>query len=593
MKDIIFRSSLFLFVLLIPNLVLPTNLEPYTLTKWHIWSAFLAVFSLFIPSWRQLSFPTFKREFYLTLSLLLMLLSYVVSIVLNRGYFTTVSIDAVGILILFLFSLRLFRADEPRSEKTINTVSIAAVTGAVIASVYCFLQYHGIRLLEGHRIPEQGHASFIGHHNQYSEYLVLALIFGYLLINKWKGKKKYFVEISMGIIFASLFLQNSRSLLLTFFLGLAALAIKERKSFFSFSKLRIGTFFLCAAFFVTNFSTLRENIENFGKITVQNPSTKKKMMKATTKEESAVSGTLLDKDVWEAKGTEPRLIMIINSFHLFVDHYFFGIGPENYMFGIVPYIDAYTRDQEIHESQVTRSPHNGFVEGAVESGIFFLIGSILFFIICFRRTLFSPRNPENLAIVTMTFFMVLLNFPMEGAWGSLFIPILMGKVIANDFNLVDWKFPENLIFKPGLIVISCLLCLLFIFQTYRRAYSGYTLTRDIHDIERAKTACRLNPDFWKHCVHVAETAISRKQFDVSEEYAHRELLHRPYNFVAIRALGLTKMYQNERLAGCRLLAVYERIMTVRFSKKENVKKRSAVGYKSSITDIFNRYCPRR
>ena len=85
----------------------------------------------------------------------------------------------------------------------------------------------------------------------------------------------------------------------------------------------------------------------------------------------------------------------------------------------------------------------------------------------------------------------------------------------------------------------------------------------------------------------------KKEFKQAEHYAYQELLRRPYNFIAIRALGLAKLYLRDQLGGCRLLAVYERIMTIRFSKKENVRKRSAVGYRSSISDIFDRYCPRR
>ena len=137
---------------------------------------------------------------------------------------------------------------------------------------------------------------------------------------------RYLVESMTAVVLASLFLQNSRSLLLTLFLSIAALIFKERRKFFNFSNLRILSFFLVISLSVTNFKNFQAKIKNFNlksTITKTDDTAAKQNSKSALKKAS--EGTLLDKKTWEAKGTEPRLIMILNSFYLFVDNYFFWI----------------------------------------------------------------------------------------------------------------------------------------------------------------------------------------------------------------------------------------------------------------------------
>ena len=142
---------------------------------------------------------------------------------------------------------------------------------------------------------------------------------------------------------------------------------------------------------------------------------------------------------------------------------------------------------------------------------FFLIGSLLLFFLCFRRSFFSKKHPENLGLITMCFLMIFFNFPIEGAWGSLLIPVFIGKIVSEEFRLRLFSFQGGIPKKTSVIIASLLLGTLFSWQTYRRAYSGYLLISDVHNLETGKEACRLNPDFWKHCVHVAEVSLSKKR----------------------------------------------------------------------------------
>ena len=71
-----------------------------------------------------------------------------------------------------------------KNKKTQSVIFYSALTGGFFASLYSFLQFHDVRFLPKYNIPETGHGGFIGHHNQFSEYLVLAFFAGYLLQKK-------------------------------------------------------------------------------------------------------------------------------------------------------------------------------------------------------------------------------------------------------------------------------------------------------------------------------------------------------------------------------------------------------------------------
>lgn len=525
---------IFFFITLIPLVLAPVNLEAFQSVKWSAWYLFICGAGVLFRN-RLHSWPSI-----ILIPGILMGVSYALSMAANRGTYITVTVDAIGIVYLTLLSYNL----HVPSGKETKAIDWGIFVGCIIASIHSIVQSFGIDFLPAFGLNYSGHASTIGHHNQFSEYLVWGVVASVYLFT---GKYKKFVLFGLILILTSLFIQNSRSLMLSLGLAFIPYVVSRGRKFFN-KKLIFGVLAVL-------------------------------LVSATLKVD-----TLLEKKVWEAKGTQPRLVMLANAYYVIKDNWALGIGPENYMFGVMPYVDAYTRDQEIHEKKVTRAPHNGFVEGFAESGIGFFIGSLMLFGVLFVCALISWRRGLNLTVVSLIFLMVFFNFPMESAIGSLFIPIFVGRVLSE--SMVDQQ--KNLGTLGILFWVG--FSSLFFFQFYRQFVSGYELVRDLTGLKTAERVCYLYPDHWKNCTHASELAVKLQKYGKAEQFAMKELEARPYNFPAIRSLGMAKMYQKDSLGGCRYLGIYERLMTTRYTEPENLVLRSAVHDRSMVSDFFEKVC---
>ena len=247
---------------------------------------------------------------------------------------------------------------------------------------------------------------------------------------------------------------------------------------------------------------------------------------------------------------EIRKIRWRNTLELIRKNGWFGIGPGNFEFGYLPYRAAVRTDPEATEEMVVRSPHNGYLEAAAESGIPFLIAVIALLALsgsALVRRFLLERTDDRAFVLSVALFIAvdaIFAFPMENAFPFAFAAFATGMAIPQLSH-------SRVMLSHRLIRLSSVaLAMVLATAGVSFGFSKWVESNGADQLSRSELACEWFPSNWRVCLSAARLETESKNLEAAEKTLRRALRLRPNLFPAMRLLAYAEFEKGDALAGC-------------------------------------------
>lgn len=520
----------------------PYFYDQFITSKWLVFHSIVLVCGIAFIGFKDPKYPVLPKQFqyFLASAGIFALISLLIN---SQDNYLTDFKDALSFLMIFFVTLQLKNSQ----ETFIRRLNFCFQFSTVIVSFVALGQYMGFSV-QGLVMPHPNLFSTFGNKNMAGEYIGFALVFHLFSYVSLKNKKSRYGLISAAVLLIGL----------TYFYFLFARA----------AIVGVATAGITVALFNEKY---RWKIIGAGSILV-------------------FAGSIflyhnIDLTNWQSS-TAIRIVRWINTLHMIIDNPL-GIGLDNYGFEYVPYAkDAFMLDTEYSERHLIRSPHNGFLEMAVELGIGTLIAFLGFLYLLifsvFKKVNFKkhwdqkdlmPFLPVALLIYIMTdtFF----AFPMELPFPFYTTAIVFGLVFNQSFEQKTFDLRLNIPLQAAFFV-TVLMCVPY-------AISKIAIT-DRASYTRSKLACKADPSFWFTCLHYSQLQLFGEEAKTKEMRTERHisyenlvdaevtvlrlLKYNPSNFLAIKKLS----YIYKDLGRLDLACDYYKDFKQRFGEKNTLTK---------------------
>jgi hypothetical protein len=226
----------------------------------------------------------------------------------------------------------------------------------------------------------------------------------------------------------------------------------------------------------------------------------------------------------------------------------FGIAPGRFEFEYIPYHNSVLKDEEISEKIIVKTPHNSYLQAAVEGGVlFFLILMTLTFV--FIRFLLNQKKIAEIKISLLFFTFILVNcffeFPLDNLYPFFMTAVFLGISLAQK----PWKPqhlpPAYLIFPTvALGYFSCIFLSAELLHQ-KRNYPSCTI------------ACALFPDNWHFCLRKIQLQYNARHYHASIAITQELLRYNPHHFTYLWYLFYAYALIGEKEKSCEVLKRYD------------------------------------
>lgn len=255
-----------------------------------------------------------------------------------------------------------------------------------------------------------------------------------------------------------------------------------------------------------------------------------------------------DLQILKRGNTKLRLARWSNTVSITTHNPWFGIGPGMFEFSYPRYGARLGGDYEIDEHDTIRSPHNGYLELAVEQGIpalmLFLIGIFGIF-----RTFQYDDPIRKLALGIFLFLLTdaSVAFPMEIPFTFFCSAFVLGVALRPIKPTSSGLFiQKRLLYRFALVVAFFLIG----FLNFRRGQSVFYEAFS-QNPEKLTEKCLNYPDHWNTCIKSAQLLRKDGKVDEGESLLNKLLHWFPTALPLERELILTQIADGRWKTACR------------------------------------------
>lgn len=546
----VLRASLFFLSLLIfvlPLLVVPAYITFFEIPRRiAIWFFSLGIFLLILVQPKFFHWPKFPRTLQLTLVGIFIL--YLLSMAMNwPGPYLIPLMEWLSLFSLCLFTYSLAQQEQ---QKTLQAILWANYFSSALCVIHTLVGFGGIQLVWF--LDNTEFISLLGNANLTAQFLGLSFLLQiYFFLQLPPRPWRYLWVIYFSLSILSISLLYSRSVYISVALGLTPYFWQHAQRLKKYQRPLIVAL---ALFLISFLAPL------MGKNLLQKKAPQ--LLARIQKIHPLISAKKTEEKMLS---TQVRLARMANTVAMIMDRPWWGVGPDNYSFAYVPYKDSFMKDIGIREKEISRSPHNAFLEAAVESGLPLLLLLLLALMLLGKRLI--SFSGDKVFFLSLFFYFIVeafFSFPLELPEMSLYAAVLMGLFLSA-------IFPQGRPLSFPLTRALALTSLVFIaFWGQRYHLSNYYLWKHLFKLPGITKSCELFPQNWRACTHQGELEILDHDFAKAEVTLTRILKETPFSFPAIRGLGIVKLYLGDRTGGCNLLGLYSYLLDGKVSLDSQV-----------------------
>ncbi len=376
---------------------------------------------------------------------------------------------------------------------------------------------------------------FFGNRNLLSEFLgfaflILTYAFLFLSTNKYI---KIAIAIVSSLILTIIAFSLSRSVLLSLFLSLLAIA------FFHFFKLNfIKKIYLCAQLLlIVALPTI---------IFISQSPIKSSIPDSQNKTASV--------NVRKARWFNSLCMLKENPL---------GVGNGQFEFNYTKYHHCVHPDSESLNENIIKSPHNGYLEIAIENGLLALLA--ICSLILYLMNLAFKKRFYNFGFIYLIYFLTdaFFAFPLETG-GTFYVSMFGFALILKEIP-VEKKFLSTYatnIFRLTKNIFGLLIIVGVVLSTL----SHYLEFSKYHHLSKINFACQIYPSNWRACLRKAQLQIESGNFKDAIDSLEKYVKVQPYHFVYIDQLGKSYWKMGEKKKSCENVKRFDEI----FLKKSHL-----------------------
>lgn len=225
------------------------------------------------------------------------------------------------------------------------------------------------------------------------------------------------------------------------------------------------------------------------------------------------------------KNRDVRMIRWENTVKMILDNPL-GIGPGNFEWNYTRYA---ANDPEHRPRLNIRSPHNGYLELALEWGIPAAV--VILALVGFIWIKLWP-NPLSFSILTLFLFDAIFAFPMELGFPFYIVAFFVGYGMKHNIGY-GIQLPKWVMVPVIVMVLS---------------FGFRTLAAEIWEKQKTfyalKKGCELKPRDWQICLNYGVNLLKKKEYAAANKVFDDILRERPnmhpallFNFHALKGLG--------------------------------------------------------
>ena len=309
---------------------------------------------------------------------------------------------------------------------------------------------------------------------------------------------------------------------------------------------------------------------------------------------------LRDMDRVKETNTRIRLTRWKNTLGMIFDHPLLGIGPTQFEFSYLNYRNFSGVDPEISERMLARSPHNGYLEAAAESGVPFFLLFVAVLILVFRalikKCLLLNSTGNLLRFKRLLTALCLLSyvaadaavaFPLENAVPFFCVMVALGLFFGDEVSFKDEKseqalaprvsgVPENRVFALAISVLPLSLGVALTFVGLNAVFGqlvffpdkenpfGSAITQKV-----AALTCQGVPFKEESCYFLAMNALRSGNIELATSLFGGILKAKPNHFPALEGMANAMMLSGKPESACEFLSRYDRLFDWQSRVSEN------------------------
>jgi hypothetical protein len=254
-----------------------------------------------------------------------------------------------------------------------------------------------------------------------------------------------------------------------------------------------------------------------------------------------------------------------------------GLGPDRFPFEFLPFFKNAGA-----EGLLPLSPHNDYLRLWIEyGGALFVLFFAAFFYLLVRWARKKGSRPLELALLSFIGLEMLFHAYWQNPFG-----LGLGAILVGALAAAVWKRRMIPAYAgPKAVLGVALFFFLFCF--------GKTVLSGVFERSSspffARLACRAEPANWRACLNYGKVLFAGGETTEARRVVETELEREPWNFVAIRYLGVIALKQNDRLEACFLTWKYDDLFSGRSSVHEEYEKNCPARWR----DYFQRKRPKK
>lgn len=486
--------------------------------------------------WRSVRLPQWSWvQWFFVLSWVLFSL---LNPVIQQTYFWAPEVW-VDRLVLFAFVFLFLQAQ--KSDEIFEAVRLPVVFSGLLVCIISFIQFVLFRVIESQPSPRFFSGTF-GENNMCAQFLVFALPFGLLQRAEGESRRwKWLSFLGSALNLAFLLLHQSRSALIGAVLILLWSTVTAGRS----ARLRLLSI-LFAAIGISSGLSASQTIE----------------------------ASFFDK----ASSNSDRLELYLETLQM-IELVPLGVGAGRFEFDSIPFLRA--GQFKAGEGILYRSPHSEPLRFLAEEGIVWSLLCLCLLIALFsanrtrwRGVIISVGNQgltAPLALAALPEF--LFQFPLHNAVPIPFFGLLISRLVnRSSVVCAANSYVRGLLVLFGLGIVSSGLII---------ALANYKATT-AEDPREFIRACKLNPSNWYLCSLTAQYLIESGDTKSATELMLDELGRRPFNFVALRSLGVAHWHDQKPEKACEFFLREQKILGPNHSNSQFVEENCPALLSSSI-----------
>lgn len=222
----------------------------------------------------------------------------------------------------------------------------------------------------------------------------------------------------------------------------------------------------------------------------------------------------------------------------------FGVGGNGFEYNYIPFQMA--TGEHPAEREIYRTPHSEFIKWGIESGWAFMLAQLVWWFSLFDIAWRSKDEFSKMSLLVIL-PLLLFQFPFDNAVSFILLALITALILDKGDN-------EKANFGK---IFAVSVTALLLFNAAAFSLSHYYDSNSGGNLDEMSFGCKIYPANWRACSSQGLMQVLSIYPNDALPVIKAELQKRPFQFVALRLLGVHQMRLGNLARSCQLGRIYD------------------------------------